>query len=221
VHGAAAQPLGDCVDCAQCVTVCPTGIDIRNGIQLECINCTACIDACDDVMRRLDRPTGLIRITSHEAVRTGVSRWLTARVKAYAAVWIVLVGTVVTLVAARPDLDVLILRQPGTLYTTVEEGRIANFYNVQVINRSNRVHRLEYRVVSPAGARVTPLGPIGEVAPHGLIESRLLVAVPAGELAGASTPVRFEIAADGQPLETIESSMLGPGPGAGRRQGER
>ena len=68
-----APPRGDCIDCHQCVTVCPTGIDIRNGVQLECVNCTACMDACDDVMRRVQKPEGLIRLTSHEAVETGQS----------------------------------------------------------------------------------------------------------------------------------------------------
>jgi cytochrome c oxidase accessory protein FixG len=208
----AAPPAGDCVDCAQCVTVCPTGIDIRNGIQLECINCTACMDACDRVMRRIGRPTGLIRITSHEAVSRGRSRWLTTRVKAYAAIWVTLAATTATLIMRRPDLDVLILRQPGTLYSTLQDGAIANFYNVQVINRTNRPHALEYRALEPAGAKITALGAIEAIAPHGLIESRLIVEAPAAGLAGVNTPVRIEIRADGEPLETISSSMIGPQP---------
>jgi cytochrome c oxidase accessory protein FixG len=208
---AAPAPLGDCVDCGQCVTVCPTGIDIRNGIQLECVNCTACMDACDAVMRRVQRPTGLIRLTSHEAVVSGRATWLTARVKAYAAVWVVVVSAVGVLIASRPDLDVLILRQPGTLFSAVEGDAVVNFYNVQVINRTNRTHTLEYRATVPSGAFVTPLGPIETLAPHGLIESRLLLTIPRSSLGGASTPVRFEIFADGRPLETIDSSFLGPG----------
>ena len=121
-----AAARGDCVDCAQCVTVCPTGIDIRNGIQLECVNCTACMDACDDVMRRLQRRPGLIRLTSHDAVRDGRASWLTGRVAAYAAVWAVLVGTTATLLAIRHDLDVRILRQPGTVYAMAEADSVAN-----------------------------------------------------------------------------------------------
>jgi cytochrome c oxidase accessory protein FixG len=210
VRGAAAHATGDCVDCAQCVTVCPTGIDIRNGIQLECINCTACMDACDDVMRRLHRPTGLIRITSDEAVRTGVAHWLTPRVKAYGAIWLALVVTVTALILRRADLDVLILRQPGTLYSTLEDGAIANFYNVQVINRANRHRTLEFRATSPAGATIEPLGPIQAAAPHGLIESRLLLKVPAAGVAGTTTPVTFEVLADGVVVETIDSTLLGP-----------
>jgi cytochrome c oxidase accessory protein FixG len=212
-HGAAASKAGDCVDCAQCVTVCPTGIDIRNGIQLECINCTACMDACDDVMTRLGQPVGLIRITSHEAVRSGRATWLTTRVKAYATIWIVLLGSVVTLVASRADLDVLILRQPGTLYVEAENGAIANFYTVQVINRTSRTHSLEYSVIDPAGAVIEPLGQISESAPFGLIESRLLIKIPRALLKSAATPIQIEVRANGRQLERIESSLLGPAPG--------
>ena len=107
----APQAAGDCIDCHQCVTVCPTGIDIRDGIQLECVNCTACIDACDAVMTRISRPTGLIRLTSEAALHQR-QRWLTARSAGYGAVWLLLVAAVVVSIASRPDLDVLILRSP-------------------------------------------------------------------------------------------------------------
>jgi cytochrome c oxidase accessory protein FixG len=209
--GADAPPPGDCVDCAQCVTVCPTGIDIRNGIQLECINCAACIDACDDVMMRLGRPRGLIRITSEEAVRTGARRCLSARVQAYAAVWILLIGTAATLIASRPDLDVLILRQPGTLFTELPGDAIGNFYSVQVVNRTAGSHALTYRAISPEGASITLLGDIHEARPHGLVEGRLLLSVPAARLSGAANRVTFEILSDGQRLDVVESSFLGPG----------
>ena len=202
--------LGDCVDCAQCVTVCPTGIDIRNGIQLECINCTACVDACDDVMAKLGREPGLISITSNEAILNGTRHWLTARVKAYAAVWIVLTATAVTLVASRPALDVLILRQPGTLFVPAGDDVVANFYTVQVINRTNATHTLEYRVLSPPGAQVDAPGPVYTVEPYGLIESRLLVRMPVTALTGPSTTLRLEVRADGKALETIDSTFLGP-----------
>ena len=123
---AAASPHGDCVDCHQCVTVCPTGIDIRNGVQLECVNCAACADACDGVMTRLSRKTGLIRLTSHDAVSGGSPHWLTPRIKAYGAVWLALVVAVGVLMARRPDLDVLILRQAGTLFGAEASGAIVS-----------------------------------------------------------------------------------------------
>jgi len=213
--GEATPAYGDCVDCGQCVTVCPTGIDIRNGIQMECVNCTACIDACDDVMTRVSRPTGLIRLTSHEAIRReaiGVARvpWLTVRVKAYATVWAVLVIAVVSLFLARPAMSVLILRQPGTLYTTMADGAVGNFYNVQVINRTNVAHALEYVAAAPEGATITALGPIESIDPHAVLESRFLLQLPERSLGGASTPVRIEVRSQGRLIDTINSSFLGP-----------
>jgi cytochrome c oxidase accessory protein FixG len=199
---------GDCVDCYHCVTVCPTGIDIRNGVQLECVNCTACIDACNGVMTRLNRPKGLIRLTSHEAVMTGQTRWLTRRVKAYGAVWLVLAVTVATLIARRPDLDVLVLRQPGTLSAAAGTDAVVNFYNVQVINRTARARSLAFVVTAPEGARVTPLGPIGQAAPNALVDSRLLVEVPVRQLAGPATPVTLEVRSEGRVVETIRTSFI-------------
>jgi len=199
---------GDCVDCGQCVTVCPTGIDIRNGIQLECVACTACADACDDVMRRISRPEGLIRYTSEEAVRTRQPNTLSWRVKAYATVWLVLLATAVTLIARRPDMDVLILRQPGTLQTTLDNGDVSNFYNVQVINRTRTAFTLAYRVVAPAGGTITPLGPIGDVKPFGIVQSRFLLRLPASAVVGTSTPVRIEVTQAGQLVEMVDTSFL-------------
>lgn len=210
VRGAAGQRFGDCIDCHQCVTVCPTGIDIRDGVQLECVNCTACIDACNDVMRRVHRPPGLIRLTSHDAMRLGRSRWLTPRVAAYAAVWLVLVGTVTGLLAARRDLDVLILRQAGTLYTTDASGDVVNFYTVQALNRTADSARFTISVVEPHAATVTPLGRLDEVEPYGLLEGRLLLRVPPGALAGSTTPIRFAVRTPDGAVQTIESAFLGP-----------
>ena len=208
LKGGQATDTGDCIDCGQCVTVCPTGIDIRNGIQLECIACTACADACNDVMRRIGRPEGLIRSTSEDQVRTGARLGLSWRVKAYAAVWFLLLATAATLIARRPDLDVLILRQPGTLQTTLDNGDVSNFYNVQVINRSRRAFTLTYRIVSPANGNVTPLGPIGDVQPYGIVQSRFMVRLPASAIAGTSTPVRVEITQDGSPVQIVDTSFL-------------
>lgn len=201
---------GDCIDCFQCVTVCPTGIDIRNGIQLECINCTACIDACDDVMSRIGRPKGLIRLTSHEAIRTGHAQWLSGRVKAYIAVWIVLAGTLTFLLSTRRDLDVLVLRQPGTLYTSLPSGELANFYTLQAFNRTNRPVRFSIEVIEPRGAKVMPIGSLDEVGAHALFEGRFLLQAPPSALAGGSTPVRLAVHVEGDRPQDVESSFLGP-----------
>jgi cytochrome c oxidase accessory protein FixG len=206
---AGAAPRGDCVDCHQCVTVCPTGIDIRNGIQLECVNCTACIDACDDVMTRLSRPRGLIRLTSHEAVTGGAAHWLTGRVKAYVAVWLVMVAAVGVVLARRTALDVVVLRQPGTLYATLPDGRVTNFYTVQVFNRSRQPQDYEVDVVSPAGAAITPLGLPARVDAHDLLEGRMLVTLPASS-AAANPKLALAVRAGGRVMQRLESSFVGP-----------
>jgi cytochrome c oxidase accessory protein FixG len=207
----ASEPAGDCVDCHRCVTVCPTGIDIRHGIQMECVSCTACIDACNDVMHRVGRAPGLIRHTSAEAVRLGRAGWLSARVLAYGGVWLALVATVTVLLVTRPPLDVLILRQPGTLYAGVAGGDVANFYTVQAFNRTGRSMPFAVDVLEPRGVTVTVLGPPGVVDRYGTFESRLLVRAPRTALAGASTPVRFAIRSEGRILQEIDSAFLGPG----------
>jgi cytochrome c oxidase accessory protein FixG len=202
---------GDCIDCYRCVTACPTGIDIRNGIQLECVSCTACIDACNDVMTRVGRQPGLIRHTSAHAIASAApAPWLSPRVAAYGVVWMALVIAVATLLETRPDLDVLILRQPGTMYATVAGGDVANFYTVQALNRTRHATPFTIDVTEPRGATVTLLGPPGRVEAYGLAETRLLVRAPIGSLSGASTPVKFSVQWQGHVVQQIDSAFLGP-----------
>jgi cytochrome c oxidase accessory protein FixG len=201
---------GDCIDCHQCVTVCPTGIDIRNGIQLECVSCTACIDACNGVMRRIGRPAGLIRYDSHAAIVSGRRRVLSGRIAAYAGVWLVLVSAVSVLLVGRRDLDVQILRQPGTLYATLATGEVANFYDIQAFNRTARATSFTIEVSEPRGATLTSLGQIDHVDPYGQLDGRLVLRVPPTELSGPSTPVRFAVRTHDGVVQTIDSAFLGP-----------
>src|SRR6056297_1931508 len=128
---------GDCIDCFQCVNVCPTGIDIRNGTQLECVNCTACIDACDEMMEAVDLPTGLIRYTSEEQIQTRKPFKLSGRAKAYTILLAVLIGVLVSLLATRTSVEANILRTPGMLFQKNDDGTISNLYNYKIINKTN------------------------------------------------------------------------------------
>jgi len=144
--------LGDCIDCKQCVLVCPTGIDIRNGTQLECINCTACMDACDAVMDSIAKPRGLIRYASKVSIEEGHSKIFTPRVKFYTAILAVLLGVFVTLFANRPDVDLKVLRQRGVVFTELADGSIQNIYNATIINKSNHPYKnLEIKLLEPVG----------------------------------------------------------------------
>jgi len=104
---------GDCVECMQCVQVCPTGIDIRNGTQLECINCTACIDACDEIMDKVGFERGLIRYASEDDIEKKEKFKFNARLIAYTALLTVLVGVLITMLFLRNDVEATILRLPG------------------------------------------------------------------------------------------------------------
>ncbi|MEZ4984248.1 MAG: 4Fe-4S dicluster domain-containing protein [Saprospiraceae bacterium] len=102
--------LGDCVDCKLCIHVCPTGIDIRDGAQLECVNCTACMDACDEVMEKIDRPKGLIRYDSYNGVAKQHRKIFTPRAIAYSIALAVLVVVNIVLFAGRTKVEAVILR---------------------------------------------------------------------------------------------------------------
>src|SRR5690606_913600 len=125
-----------------------------------------------------------------------------------------------SLVAARPDVDVLILRQAGSHYGSELAGRIVNLYTVQVINRAGREHQVDIRVSSLEGATLNGAGPMRDIAPYALIEGRVLVSVPASHLSGAATAVRFDVFVDGHVERSIESSLIGPG-AAGQTGGTR
>jgi polyferredoxin len=129
---------GDCIDCFACVRVCPTGIDIRNGTQLECVNCTACIDACDAIMTGINKSTGLIRYASENSISKGVKLKFTSRIKAYTAVLSLLLALLIFLLISRTDLDVRLMRTAGMTYTSLPDGKIANLYNLKLINKTHK-----------------------------------------------------------------------------------
>jgi cytochrome c oxidase accessory protein FixG len=140
----AAQRLGDCVECKLCVQVCPTGIDIRNGLQYECIGCAACIDACDHVMEKAGMPKGLIRYSTQRALQehfTARGIWghvLRPRVLVYGAILLAVTAALVTAVALRVPLKVDVIRDRGALAREAEDGRIENVYRLQVMNTAER-----------------------------------------------------------------------------------
>lgn len=128
--------LGDCIDCFQCVKVCPTGIDIRNGTQMECVGCTACIDACDHMMEAVNRPKGLIRYASESGIAEGKKLRYTGRMKFYTALLVVLTGIITTLLITRKDIGGTIVRAPGMLYQKRGEDSISNLYTIKVVNKT-------------------------------------------------------------------------------------
>ncbi|MFH5830922.1 cytochrome c oxidase accessory protein CcoG [Halalkalibaculum sp. DA3122] len=208
--GLSPTSYGDCIDCKQCVRVCPMGIDIRNGTQLECVHCTACIDACDEVMDKIDKPRGLIRYSSEEAIKEGKSRILTPRVAGYSGILVVLLGIFVTLLSMRPDTETSILRQPGTLYQELPNNRYSNIYEIRAINKTFEEIDYEVRLRQPEG-ELSELGDISAIPAQGSAQGRLLVTLDGNQLNAASTELVFDVYANGEKVETVTSGFIGPG----------
>lgn len=194
----AAVGLGDCVDCTWCVQVCPTGIDIRKGLQIECIACAACIDACDSVMDRMSYPRGLIRYTTQNALDKTPSRLLRPRVIVYGALLAVLmVGFGAALVMRKP-MALEVIRDRNVMYRMLDDGRVENVYNVKILNKSERPHRFVVRVSGEGDFTLDPNPARFAVASGEVYPAVLRVRRPAYEPLGAQN-IRIEALAEDAP----------------------
>lgn len=201
--------LGDCIDCKMCINVCPTGIDIRNGTQLECVNCTACIDACDEIMEKVDRPLGLIRYDSEKGIKEGTKKIFTYRVMAYSAVLVALLVLQGFLLANRNDVDVLLLKSPGTLYQEVNETTLSNLYNYQIINKTAKVFPIEFRMKDGVG-EIKTIGPKPMTVKNGVTKGVLFIELPKDKLKGYTTEFKVEVLSQGVVIDELTTNFLGP-----------
>ena len=200
---------GDCIDCKQCVYVCPTGIDIRNGTQLECVNCTACIDACDSIMDRVGFDRGLIRFASEEQIETRSKFRFTSRMKAYTGILTLLVGVLVTLLVLRSDVETTILRTPGIMYQEQEDGRLSNLYNIKVINKTNHDIPIELKVLDgPAEIRMVNKKMVANA--QGIAEGALFILLDREDIEGMKTTVKIGVFSENELIETVKTNFLGP-----------
>ena len=149
---------GDCVDCHQCVVVCPTGIDIRDGLQMECINCTQCIDACDSVMDRVNKPRGLVRYSSQDALAGKPPKLLRVRTIAYPTLLIGLAVAFVLVLSTKYAFDARVIRGAGNPFHRNDDGTITNMFRLRVVNRTSEPHQYTVGIVDPTGATVETVG---------------------------------------------------------------
>ena len=193
-----AQGLGSCVDCTLCVQVCPTGIDIRQGLQYECIGCGACIDVCDDVMDKMGYPRGLIKYSTQNGMDRGwtraqmVRRALRPRVLVYTTILLAICVALGASLALRTPLRLDVIRDRGALARTVEQGRIENVFQLQLMNATEARQALDMSVQGIPGIEIVT-EPVVEVLPTELRSLVLRVQVPPGAAEAGSHPIYFTL----------------------------
>jgi cytochrome c oxidase accessory protein FixG len=207
----AASGKGDCIDCFQCVHVCPTGIDIRNGTQLECVNCTACIDACDHMMESVDLPKGLIRYASEDHIEKKAKFTFNARLKGYSAVLFILVSVLVGMLFLRNDVEANLVRLPGQLYERMENNVISNVYSFKLINKTTQqIDDVRFEMLSHKGVIRTVSKALFNVPPQGLAEGILFIEINSAALTGDKDRVKIGVYSGEKLIESTTTSFLGP-----------
>ena len=200
--------LGDCVDCYQCVEVCPTGIDIRNGTQLECVNCTACIDACDTIMTKVNRPKGLIRYASKNEIETKVRKLFTPRSIGYTAVLVLLLTLLTGLLVTRSDFELSILRTPGIMFQEQPDNKISNLYDLKIINKTFETLPAKLELQNIEG-EIKIIGSDLIVEPQGVEEAKFLVILDKDKIKVMNTPIEIAVTTEDKIIDVIKTSFLG------------
>ena len=206
-----AEKKGDCIDCKLCVHVCPTGIDIRHGTQLECVNCTACIDVCDDVMLKINKPKGLIRYSSHTAIEQGTQKLFTARIAGYSVVLTALLCLLMYFIFTRADIEMTVLKAPGTLYTKTADGLITNLYNIEFVNKTFTDIPIELKIESPSTAALSKVGISAIIVPkESMYKGIFMVKMPEQEISSMRMIVQLGVYQNGKKIETATAKFIGP-----------
>ncbi len=204
------RTIGDCIDCHQCVDVCPTGIDIRNGTQLECVNCTACIDACNHMMDAVGLERGLIRYASESNVSEKKPTRFTWRMKAYSAVMVVLLGVLVFLLASRTDVDLTLYRTSGQLFQEMPDGRLNNLYNYKFVNKTFKDKKVVLKPENFDG-EIKYLTTTEMVLPkEEAVSGNLFIYIDKNDIKEHNTQIRIGVYEDGEKIKTIKTNFLGP-----------
>ncbi len=208
------EGLGDCIDCTLCVQVCPTGIDIRNGLQIGCIACAACVDVCDSVMDKMGYPKGLIRYTSENALENKSWRLFRPRVLIYSGILALIATALVIAVLLRVPLKVDVIRDRNALYRETIEGLIENTYTLKVMNMDNNAHRYTISARGIDGLQLRMDHAEVSVAAGEVAEVPVRLQADRNNLAQRSMPVYFRLQASDEDDLVAEQTarFLGPAP---------
>lgn len=202
---------GDCIDCFQCVNVCPTNIDIRNGTQLECVNCTACIDECDTIMEKVNLPKGLIRYASEDEITKKEKFRFTPRLKGYTAVLTILIGVLISMLFLRNDIEANIVRLPGQLYEQKENNIISNVYTYKLINKTAEdINHVSLKLLSHQGTVKLVRSDDFIVPAQDLAEGTIFIEIKKEDIESAKEKVKIGVYSGDKLIETTKTAFIGP-----------
>ncbi len=203
------RTAGDCIDCHQCVKVCPTGIDIRNGTQMECVGCTACIDACDHMMESVGFKKGLIRYASENGIANHEKLHYTRRMKMYTGLLIVLVGLLTTLLLSQKDVKATVMRTPGLLFQEKGTDSISNLYNIKVVNKTMNDIPLTVKLENENGT-VQLIGNTIHVKKEGQGAGSFFIILPKQSIKQRKTVVHVALYEGDKKITVVKTNFLGP-----------
>lgn len=201
---------GDCIDCFQCVKVCPTAIDIRNGTQMECVGCTACIDACDKMMDAIRKPRGLVRYASENGIVDGKKIRYTGRMKLYTVLLILLAGILTLLLATRKDVGGTIVRAKGQLYQERGADSLSNLYSIKIVNKTIKDIPLTLRLEGVPGSIIEAEGKEIFVEKEGQGKGSFFVVLPKNYISKRKTSIRVGLYEGEKKITTIKTNFMGP-----------
>ena len=200
---------GDCIDCSACVSVCPTGIDIRDGLQMECIGCTQCIDACDAVMDKVGRKRGLIRYTSQDELAGKGRRILRVRTIVYPVLLALGLGLLIYEVANREATEIWIERVNGPAFVELPDGKISAQARIKLENK-DEVERRYYLLLTDSPGASLRSSPQWTIKPHKSLEIPLFIDVPRASFVGGKRSVYLRIHDSGGFERILHLTLLGP-----------
>jgi len=207
-----AKGLGDCIDCTLCKQVCPTGIDIRDGLQYQCIGCAACVDVCDQVMDKMGYPKGLIRYTTENAMEGKGIHILRPRIVIYAVFLLIITAGLIYGLATRMPLELDIIRDRNALYRETTTGLTENVYTLKLINMEEVPHRFELSVSGLEGAKLVARETVVEVSGGEVATIPVRVQVDPVNLESTSSEIAFTVTALDKPelTQTQTARFIGP-----------
>ena len=201
---------GDCVDCGACVATCPTGIDIRNGLQMECVGCAQCIDACDGVMDKLERKRGLIRYTSKDELAGKPRTFVRARVIIYPVLLSVVAGLLAWSISTRSAAAVWVQRVSGPSFVELPDGGVSAQLRIKIENQSDVLRTYSFVLIDAADAQLRSPQPTWRIRGRKSMEVPLFVDVPRASFRHGQRGIQLRVADDNGFERVVQATLLGP-----------